>query len=109
MAHSLEVRVPLVDATLLEVTARAMTAPGAVLGKGPLARAPKLPLPAAITDRAKTGFTTPVGQWVDSMIAGSRAPALVQSSKAPWARRWAFQVASQQAWGGAEATPRAAA
>lgn len=93
MAHSLEVRVPLVDATLLEVTARAMTAPGAVKDKGALARSPKLPLPAAITSRAKTGFSTPVGHWVDSMIKGSRAPALVQSAKAPWARRWAFHVA----------------
>ncbi|MEZ0242749.1 MAG: asparagine synthetase B, partial [Sphingomonas sp.] len=108
MAHSLEVRVPLVDATLLEVTARAMTAPGAVMGKGPLARAPKLPLPDAITSRAKTGFSTPVGSWVDSMIAGTRAPALVNSARAPWARRWAFHVASQQA-PGLEATPRAAA
>lgn len=97
MAHSLEVRVPLVDATLLEVTARAMTAPGAVLGKGPLARAPKLPLPAAVTNRAKTGFSTPVGQWVDTMIKGSRAPALVRSAKVPWARRWAFHVAAQEA------------
>jgi len=109
MAHSLEVRVPLVDATLLETTAVAMTAPGATLGKGPLARAPKLPLPEAVTRRAKTGFSTPVGSWVDSMIAGGSAPALVNSARAPWARRWAFHVASQQAWGLPEAAPRAAA
>jgi len=93
MAHSLEVRVPLVDATLLEITARAMTAPGAVTGKGALARAPKLPLPASITSRAKTGFSTPVGHWVDSMIKAAPAPALVRSARAPWARRWAFHVA----------------
>ncbi|MES2441456.1 MAG: asparagine synthase (glutamine-hydrolyzing) [Pseudomonadota bacterium] len=109
MAHSLEVRVPLVDAALLEVTARAMTAPGATMGKGPLARAPKLPLPDSVTSRAKTGFSTPVGSWVDSMIAGTDAPPLVNSAKAPWARRWAFHVASQQAWGIPEAAPRAAA
>jgi asparagine synthase (glutamine-hydrolysing) len=108
MAHSLEVRVPLVDATLLETVARAMVAPGAVMGKGPLARAPKLPLPEAITSRAKTGFSTPVGSWVDSMIAGTSAPALVNSARAPWARRWAFHVASQQA-PGLGAAPRAAA
>jgi len=108
MAHSLEVRVPLVDATLLETTAAAMTAPGATLGKGPLARAPKQPLPEAITRRAKTGFSTPVGKWVDSMIAGRNAPALVNSPRAPWARRWAYHVASEQA-GERSAAPRAAA
>lgn len=100
MAHCLEIRVPLVDATLMATTAPAMTAPGAVAGKGPLARAPKKPLPDAILHRPKTGFSTPVGSWIESVIAGMRAPMLVSDSKAPWARRWAFYVASQQGWGG---------
>jgi len=95
MAHSLEVRVPLVDSVLLEAVAPAMVGAGAVTGKGSLARAPKTPLPDAITHRKKTGFSTPVGSWVESMIAGTRAPALVSTPKAPWARRWAFHVASQ--------------
>jgi hypothetical protein len=73
-----------------------MVGPGAVTGKGPLARAPKMSLPDSITNRKKTGFTTPVGTWVDSMIAGTQAPSLVRTAKAPWARRWAFHVASQE-------------
>ncbi|MCW3849358.1 asparagine synthase (glutamine-hydrolyzing) [Sphingomonas sp. LB-2] len=109
MAHSLEVRVPLVDAKLLETIAPAMVGPGAVTGKGALARAPKKPLPDAILHRAKTGFGTPVGNWVEAMIAGSRAPGLVANPKAPWARRWAFHIASQQAWGGSAPAARAAA
>jgi asparagine synthase (glutamine-hydrolysing) len=109
MAHSLEVRVPLVDPVLLGHVARAMTAPGAELGKGALAHAPGKPLPDAILGRRKTGFGTPVGAWVDQMIAGTRAPAIVSNPKAPWARRWAFHVASQQAWGGGQAATRAAA
>jgi asparagine synthase (glutamine-hydrolysing) len=102
MAHSLEVRVPLVDAVLLEAVAPAMVGKGAVPGKGPLARAPKLPLPDAIANRRKTGFSTPVGSWVESLIAGTPSPALVRTAKAPWARRWAFHIASQQAWGAAD-------
>jgi asparagine synthase (glutamine-hydrolysing) len=109
MAHSLEVRVPLVDAWLLDAVAPAMLGPDAEAGKGALARAPKLPLPDIITNRPKTGFGTPVGSWVEAMIAGARAPATVTNPKAPWARRWAFHVASQQASRGGNAPDRAAA
>ena len=85
MAHSLEVRVPLVDAVLLETVAPAMVHPGAGHGKQVLGRAPKLPLPDAIVNRPKTGFTTPIGRW----IAGD-APA---KRREPWARTLARQLA----------------
>jgi asparagine synthase (glutamine-hydrolysing) len=98
MAHSLEVRVPLVDSVLLNRIAPAMIGPQAAAGKGALARAPRLPLPVAVVNRPKTGFGTPVGDWARSMIAGAKAPALVTGKKSPWARRWAFHVASQEAW-----------
>ena len=63
MAHSLEVRVPLVDPVLLATVAPAMVARGAV-GKGVLAAAPSQPLPDEVTNRRKTGFYTPVDQWI---------------------------------------------
>ena len=109
MAHSLEVRGPLVDAFLLDKVAPAMVGPNAATGKGALARAPKTPLPDVITNRSKTGFGTPVGSWVEAMIAGTRAPGLVANPKAPWARRWAYHVASQQTGRGDNAPDRAAA
>ena len=58
MAHSLEIRVPLVDATLFHLTARL----GA--GKEDMARAPMPPLPEAVLSRPKTGFFVPVHDWV---------------------------------------------
>jgi asparagine synthase (glutamine-hydrolysing) len=62
MAHSLEIRVPLVDARLLAAMAP-LAARGARWNKQRLALAPVEPLPAEVRQRAKTGFTTPVVQW----------------------------------------------
>jgi asparagine synthase (glutamine-hydrolysing) len=62
MAHSLEIRVPLVDSTLLHELA-ALAVRDEVWSKQRLAAAPSRPLPAMIAGRAKTGFTTPVADW----------------------------------------------
>lgn len=63
MAHSLEVRVPLVD---VELTAS--LAPLLASDRGPtkqcLVHAPHPPLPKAIADRKKTGFVAPVRDWL---------------------------------------------
>ena len=53
MAHSLEVRVPLVDSVLLDRLAPLTVAIGRGPGKSLLAHAPTQPLPAAVTNRAK--------------------------------------------------------
>ncbi len=58
MAHSLEIRVPLVDATLFRRTARL----GAT--KRDMARAPATPLPDAVLRRPESGFFVPVHDWV---------------------------------------------
>ena len=63
MAHSLEVRVPLVDWALLRQLAPVLSAHPSV-GKHTLAAAARPPLPTVVTERAKTGFTTPVRQWL---------------------------------------------
>ncbi|MDT7856647.1 asparagine synthase (glutamine-hydrolyzing) [Rubrivirga sp. S365] len=63
MAHSLEVRVPLVDWALLRRLAPLLAAHPSV-GKQTMAAAARPALPPAITDRPKTGFTTPVRQWL---------------------------------------------
>lgn len=63
MAHSLEVRVPLVDWTLLNTVAPLIAAQPE-LGKRDMAQTPVRPLPDAVLDRAKTGFTVPVRQWL---------------------------------------------
>jgi len=62
MAHSLEVRVPLVDAFLLRKIAPAVLS---MKGKELLTRAPKVPLPREVLTRKKTGFTIPNVAWLD--------------------------------------------
>jgi asparagine synthase (glutamine-hydrolysing) len=67
MAHSIEIRVPLVDVELLRRLAPSI--PGLVpqQGKQALARAPSIPLPAEVGERAKTGFLVPTGAWMSAV------------------------------------------
>jgi asparagine synthase (glutamine-hydrolysing) len=71
MAHSLEVRTPLVDAHLLRDAGPAFAALGAGGGKRVLAKLPSLPLPSDVTLRRKTGFQTPAGAWMARAPAGA--------------------------------------
>jgi asparagine synthase (glutamine-hydrolysing) len=63
MAHSLEARVPLVDAWLLRAVAPVLV--GVRNGKDIMARSPRVPLPHEVLDRRKTGFTLPIRRWLD--------------------------------------------
>ncbi len=65
MAHSLEVRVPLVDAFLLREVAPAIFTSRRRDGKELLARSPHTPLPREILARKKTGFTLPIRDWLE--------------------------------------------
>jgi asparagine synthase (glutamine-hydrolysing) len=65
MAHSLEVRVPLVDAFLLRRIAPAVFSTNKRDGKELLARSPNRPLPRAVLTRKKTGFTIPNVAWLE--------------------------------------------
>ena len=76
MAHSLEVRVPLVDAHLLRRLAPLLVRRKG-RGKDILAAAPHPPLPPEIRNRRKTGFTLPIQEWLGGEEHGKRA----------WARR----------------------
>jgi len=93
MAHSLEVRVPLVDSVLLGAVA-----PSTVRGqanKQLLARAPHKSLPHSVTRRPKTGFTTPVGSWLreSPLLQAWRALPELADPRTHWARRYAYCVA----------------
>ena len=63
MAHSLEIRVPLVDLELLRRVAPllALQAPPT---KQDMARTPEQPLPVEVLNRGKTGFSIPVSRWL---------------------------------------------
>ena len=90
MAHSLEIRVPLVDVTLLSELAPAIPSltPGA--GKAALALAPRLPLSDEIVQRAKTGFGVPTAAWTagaTKQLAGNG-----DEPKGLASRRWSRTV-----------------
>jgi asparagine synthase (glutamine-hydrolysing) len=93
MAHSIEIRVPYVDPFFL-----AALPPGDVLAeikaKEAVADVPQPPLPDVSRNRAKTGFVTPVGQW---MREASGAGEEVTFSNA--SRAWALRV-WQAGWTG---------
>ncbi len=92
MAHSLEVRAPLVDSVLL---AHVAAAAGSARRKGKqvLAAAPSRPLPAAVTGRAKTGFTTPVETWMRAFVTDGDGR--LRSTDIPWARDWSRVVGAR--------------
>lgn len=93
MANSLEIRVPLVDFTLLRALAPVirMLTPGA--GKTALAGAPTLPLPSEVVKRAKSGFGVPTAAWL-SAVANGRSPRIDRTPepKGIVSRRWSQAV-----------------
>jgi asparagine synthase (glutamine-hydrolysing) len=103
LAHSVEIRPPLVDIALLRSLAPVLPGlqPGA--GKRALAAAPSVALPAAITERAKTGFTVPTGAWMAT--AGRRANA----AEGPAPKGVASRGWSQLVFSGLMPSPRSLA
>jgi asparagine synthase (glutamine-hydrolysing) len=65
MAHSIEIRTPLVDYQLLRTIAPVLPHLHSGLGKKLIANAPSRPLPDFIVNRPKTGFGVPTGRWME--------------------------------------------
>ena len=94
MAHSLELRVPLVDAQLLETLAPLLVDAALVHRKRMLAQSPLQPLPPAILQRPKTGFQVPVHRWLEQNpeLGAWRSQPRLTRADCPWSRRWAYTV-----------------
>lgn len=92
MAHSLELRTPLVDHCLLQAVAPVMFTAKRPSGKALLAAAPSRPVPDAILNRPKTGFAIPVEKWIGEMQTDALHPS---SMAQPFSRRWARSIASR--------------
>lgn len=63
MAHSLEVRVPLVDIELFRTVTRLVRS-GYSPSKQCMANSPTIKLPESVLNRKKTGFSVPVQEWL---------------------------------------------
>jgi asparagine synthase (glutamine-hydrolysing) len=96
MAHSVEVRVPLVDVALTRAVAPDLMALAPGEGKRLLAAAPRMRRRPHLIDRAKRGFETPIAQWLqrDPGLQAWRRSAKLRTPTCPWARRWAYQLAA---------------
>jgi asparagine synthase (glutamine-hydrolysing) len=94
MAHGVEIRVPLVDVTLLERLAPAIPRLAPQTGKAALAKAPSVPLPNEIVARAKTGFGIPAGAWMSAATskAAVAARGRPRETKGLSSRRWSQTV-----------------
>ena len=90
MAHSLEIRVPLVDWQLTKAIAPHLANVTLQSGKQALARAPQLALPDTISRRPKSGFGVPTGTWMAADAVGS-----VAGNRGMVSRQWSRYVFSQ--------------
>ena len=89
MAHSLELRTPLVDVSLLCELAPYVSAYRKGNGKRMLASAPQSPIPQSILNHAKTGFGVPMTKWLSGIHGQCRTPRMTDHSL-PWPKKWAL-------------------
>lgn len=80
MAHSLEIRTPMVDIALFRALAPYLSDLNNPLDKRMLSSIPKRSLPDEIINRPKTGFSIPVGEWLGA------------KKGAGWLRDWSLQI-----------------
>lgn len=97
MAHSVEIRVPLVDAVLLERIAGMGLGIGQRNVKHLLLDACSEPEAPSAIPRQKTGFLVPIAEWIDrqqqSLTSEWKHIPLLRSPRCHWSRRWAYSVA----------------
>jgi asparagine synthase (glutamine-hydrolysing) len=89
MAHSLEIRVPLVDKTFLKNIKMVTPQLSGRVGKEALAAAPSRPVPSFVSDRAKVGFYVPVSDWISEVVGVDFS----EQNEGKVSRGWAKYVA----------------
>ena len=86
MAHSLEIRVPLVDAALFKSLLPLLAGAGPP-GKLDMAASARPQLPAAVLERRKSGFFTPVRNWL-AASSGVQDRGLRGWARTVYAHQW---------------------
>jgi asparagine synthase (glutamine-hydrolysing) len=92
MAHSVEIRVPFVDSTLLAALVPVIPRLTPGTGKATLARVPAVPLPDQIVTRDKTGFSVPTNAWMKAFCPERSESIRHADSKGLVSRRWSRTV-----------------
>lgn len=96
MAHSLEIRVPLVDATLLSNLAPIMSGDNHTQIKKVFGQTPIPPIPDLALNRKKTGFKTPIEKWMKKINFENEGLGQRVGRSQPWGREWARKVMDYQ-------------
>ena len=94
MAHSLEIRTPLVDSKLLSDLAPVLIRRQTFHQKKCLALLPKKKLPEEVLNRVKTGFVIPQKKWMEQghLLDAARRIPLLARPNCHWSRQWAYSV-----------------
>lgn len=94
MAHSVEIRVPLVDSVLFKRVMPLLTGRQMRNGKQLLAGSLNKSLPHEITARSKTGFVLPYRQWLTDTteLDAWKALSQLRNPHCHWARRLAYAI-----------------
>jgi asparagine synthase (glutamine-hydrolysing) len=92
MAHSVEIRTPLVDSKLLTDLAPHFARAKPPDGKMLLANSPKDPLPDVVMQRVKTGFGIPIRTWYASESLNSKSDITAYDGDRLWSRIWMKKI-----------------
>lgn len=97
MAHSLEIRVPLVDHVLLEKVVGLAATGRLGEGKSVLPAVLSKPLPKEALERPKTGFTVPIWKWLRKSpeFEAWKGVKMLRRSNVHDYNRWAYCVLSR--------------
>ncbi len=92
MAHSLELRTPLVDWKLAQTIGPHIASVALAGGKRLLANAPSRPIPIGVASARKTGFGLPLDAWLERLDLDGRSAGGVEKR---WARTWSRTIARE--------------
>ena len=92
MHHSLELRTPLVDSFLLKSVGKLVPLMTAFSNKELLSSATSKPLPAEILSKPKTGFSTPLEDWINASLEKKLWFLDEDFINLTWSKKWAIAL-----------------
>ncbi len=94
MYHSLELRVPFVDRVLIKICAGELVKILRPSKRNIIKQTLNGRLPIQVLNKKKTGFETPIKQWLETMpkLQNWKSQPEFMQHNYPWARRWAYEV-----------------